>query len=246
MIDKMKRHIIYFFIVAMILCSCSYNSNRYLPVASYEELCVQDSLSGGYLSSVIEVAVDNHVRRYLGFESEQDFFDSTFLSYYPTNVGKFFNTNKDGFTFTLDTENLTVETFFLGKPYLSVDVSRYNSVNLCCLFRNKVLLYDGEGNVLKDDKMVSTVKHEIKKLEHQFIEKGYLCDSILDVDIPYPMSLFCDISSLGNPTFRCFFDTISLPQNNYLKTVVETLHHYCSQYGLSRIVSNFVILYPAR
>lgn len=242
----MKCHTIYILTLAVIFQSCSNHNNPCVLIQNREEMRLQDSLTDGYLSSVIETAVENHVRKYLGFEKEQSFFDTAFLCDYPKNIKKFFIVNKEGFTFTLDAGNSTVKVLFHGEYYSTVDVSRYNCKNLCCLYRNRVLLYDNKGSVSTDNEIILTVKQGLKRLERTFVEKGYLCDSIMDVDIKYPKSLFCDISGSSNPSFRCFFDTISLQKNDYIKNVIDTLNLYRARYGLSRIVSNVIVLHPAK
>lgn len=244
--SDIKYYVLYIITIVVVLCSCSNNRKLYTPLTSNEELRLKDSLSGGYISYVIETAVEYHIHKYLGFEKKRNFFDSTFLCDFPKTVEIFFSINKNGFSFTLDEEKPIVNVFFQGEPYITVDVSRYNCKNLCCLYRNKLVLYDDKRNVFGDDKIISTIKHGIKRVEHTFIERGYICDSILDVDIPYPQSLFCDISDCGDCVFRCFFDTVSLPQNDYLKTLIDTLDLYCAQYGLSRIVTDVLIMKPTR
>ena len=233
-------------ITFLFLCSCS---NVDCPYSSesevdYEGLCLYDSLSGGYISWVIETAVDNHISNYLGFEKEQRFFDSLFLSNYPESVENFFVANEDGFSFTLDVEKTTIIVYFHGVSFLEMDVSQYDCHHLSCLYPHRVLLYDKEGHVLINEELASAVKHGLRIVEYAFLKKGYSCDTVLDVDIPFQKSLFCDVSSFKEPVFRCFFDTIAMPQNDYMATVVDRLDYYCKQYGLSRIVSSFVILSP--
>ena len=239
------RHFILCLTTALLfLCSCSNgnNLNKSETEVDYEGLCTYDTLTEGYISWVIETAVDNHINNYLGFEKEQFFFDSLFLSNYPKSVENFFEVNEDGFSLALDAEKTTIIVYFHGVSFLAVDISHYNCHRLSCLYPHRVLLYDKEGHVLINEGISSAIKHQLRKVEYAFLRKGYLCDTILDADIPFRKSLFCDVSSSHDPVFRCFFDTITIPQNDYLETVIDVLGNNCRKYGLSRIVSSFDIL----
>lgn len=229
----------------LFMSSCSNANNRDMVTTSDMELRRLDSLSDGYLSYVIENAVNNHVRTYLGFEESLCFFDSIFLCDYPEYIKDFFVTNEKYFTFALDIEDSEIEVYFKGLPYLTVDVSRYNCNNLSCLYRNKVLLYDSNGAILMDDVVAARVKLGLKREESYFRGKGYLSDSILDVDLSYPKNLFCDFDCSKGPNFRCFFDTVTVSGNDYLLRIVDSLQFYCNHYGLSRIISSVVILHPS-
>lgn len=102
----MRHFILCLTTALLILCSCSNGNNLNMSETEvdYEGLCTYDSLTEGYISWVIETAVDNHINNYLGFEKEQFFFDSLFLSNYPKSVENFFEVNEDGFSLALDAE----------------------------------------------------------------------------------------------------------------------------------------------
>lgn len=71
----MRHFILCLTTALLILCSCSNGNNLNMSETEvdYEGLCTYDSLTEGYISWVIETAVDNHINNYLGFEKEQFF-----------------------------------------------------------------------------------------------------------------------------------------------------------------------------
>lgn len=240
----MKYTLLFVVSILLLLYSCANAIHPNLSEVDQEELLLYDSLSEGYLSWVINAAVTNHINNYLGFEQRQSFFDTMFLHDYPKSVVDFFDANEEGFSFSLDTNKTKIITYYHGTSYLEVDVTMYNCHNLSCLYPHRILLYNEDGDVLINDEIGKEIKLGLRRIEYSFLEKGYLCDTIIDYNIPFRKSLFCDVYSTNESVFRCFFDTISISQNDYLETVIDSLCHYCNQYGLSRIVSSVEILSP--
>lgn len=72
--SDMKYYVLYIITIVVVLCSCSNNRKLYTPLTSNEELRLKDSLSGGYISYVIETAVEYHIHKYLGFEKKNVIF----------------------------------------------------------------------------------------------------------------------------------------------------------------------------